>query len=83
MNSIASNVDSCTNEILDLVWFINRLCIMLLKVEYHGLRKYLKLQPGFSYGSFIEEGEPLCDLVELVVESGIVGAYTRDIKCKQ
>ncbi|XP_059891439.1 uncharacterized protein LOC132445460 isoform X2 [Gadus macrocephalus] len=28
---------------------------MLLKVEYHGLRKYLKLQPGFSYGSFIEE----------------------------
>jgi hypothetical protein len=56
---------------------------MLLKVEYHGLRKYLKLQPGFSYGSFIEEGEPLCDLVELVVESGIAGAYTRDIKCKQ
>ncbi|CAL8347443.1 unnamed protein product [Gadus morhua 'NCC'] len=28
---------------------------MLLKVEYHGLRKYLKLQPGFSYGTFIEE----------------------------
>ncbi|XP_041957159.1 uncharacterized protein LOC121715456 isoform X2 [Alosa sapidissima] len=28
---------------------------MLIKVQYRGLKKYLKLQPGFSYESFIEE----------------------------
>ncbi|KAG5277222.1 hypothetical protein AALO_G00115100 [Alosa alosa] len=27
---------------------------MLIKVQYRGLKKYLKLQPGFSNESFIE-----------------------------
>ncbi|KAG5281440.1 hypothetical protein AALO_G00072230 [Alosa alosa] len=31
---------------------------MLIKVQYRGLKKYLKLQPGFSYESFIEEFVP-------------------------